>query len=192
MEGSRKTTMRRLGLFGLLTIVALSIIACSTNTPQAIEVDRASIGTYSPEVQLTMQAVIDKQSQGLANAVVSIKRAYNYRGFTYMQSVEGAKLIAVDVRFADYQDGIDLDDIDIIDGGTNENYGSDPDIIFLTDEGDPFPDNKPTQDFGEPIRVMLIYAVRETTVSIKLAYWGKEIWKEPYILQDNGPEMPKH
>ncbi len=184
--------MRRIiALASLLTVIIASL-ACSLTQPQVVQVARKSIGTYSPEVQQTMQAIIQKQSQGLKGAKVSINRAYNYHGFTYMEPVDGAKLIAVDASFSNYAGGFDLDDVDIVDGTTNESYGSNPDIVFLTSEGVPYPNNEPTQEAGAPIRVVLIYAVRESTTAIKLGYWGTEILEVPYNLQDSGPEMPKH
>jgi len=81
--------------------------------------------------------------------------------------------------------------IDIIDGETDENFGSDPDIVFLTGDGEPFPDDQPSQSFGEPIRVLLIDVVRDSTESIKLGYWGKEIVSEPVLLGEDGLILPE-
>ncbi len=181
------------GVF-LLTVICVVVLLWVTSKAgdqvDVIELDSTTVATFSPEMQATVQAAMDGQARGLDGAEVTVYRAYNYRGFSWIEPVKGAKLVAIDVGLAGYSEGIDLDDIDIIDGETDENYGSDPDIVFLTDEGEPFPDNQPSQSFGEPIRVLLIYAVRESTESIKLGYWGSEIVSEPVVLEEDGLALP--
>lgn len=175
----------------ILLVVATVGLGCGSLGLSSDEFDKAAAGTLSPEMQKTVQAVAEEQARGLDDAEVIVHRAYNYHGFSWIEPVEGAKLAAVDVELANYGNGFDLDDIDIIDGETDENYGSDPDIVFLMDDGKPFPDNQPTQDFGEPIRVLLIYAVRESTESIKLSYWGREIVSTSIPLEADGLALPE-
>ena len=184
------------GCGGVFFLALVSVVVLLLATSEAgdklerVEMDSTTAATFSPEVQATIQAVMDSQARGLDGAKVTVHRAYNYQGFSWIEPVEGAKLVAIDVGLADYSVGIDLDDVEIIDGETDENFGSDPDIVFLTDDGEPFSDNQPAQSFGEPIRVLLIYAVRESTGSIKLGYWGKEIMSEPVLLEEDGLTLP--
>jgi hypothetical protein len=159
--------------------------------PGIVEMDLTTAATLPPEMQSTVQTMMDLQEQGLDGADIAVYKAYNYHGFSWMEPIEEAKLAAVDISFANYGDGIDPDDIEIVDGKSDETFGSGPDIVFLTDDGVPFPDNQPTQDFGEPIRVLLIYAVRDSTESIKLRYWGKEIVAEPLLLEEDGLALPE-
>ncbi len=181
--------MRNSSTLVLFVIVAVCL-GCGFLRTADDEFDQMTEGTFPPEIQKTMQAMAERQAQGLDNAEVIVHRAYNYHGFSWIEPVDGAKLAAVDVEFINASVGFDLDDIDIIDGATNENYGSDPDIAFLDDQGELLPDDY-YPDLGEPIRVLLIYAVRDSTESIKLGYWGNEIVSVPVPLEGNGPVLPE-
>ncbi len=175
----------------LVCVVVLLLATSEAGDKERVQMDSTTAATFSPEMQATIQTVMDSQARGLDGAKVTVHRAYNYQGFSWIEPVEGAKLVAIDLGLADYSVGIDLDDVDIIDGQTDENFGSDPDIVFLTDDGEPFSDNQPSQSFGEPIRVLLIYAVRESTDSIKLGYWGEEIVSKPVLLEEDGLALPE-
>lgn len=169
----------------------LLVLIWASSERETVEIDLTTVATFSPEIQATVRAMMDEQARGLDGAEVTLHRAYNYHGCSWMEPVEGAKLAAVDIGFTNYGYGFDLDDVDIIDGDTDENFGSNPDIAYPTARGEPFPDFQPSQHFGEPVRVLLIYAVRESTESIKLGYWGREIVSDPVPLEEDGLVLPE-
>lgn len=82
-------------------------------------------------------------------------------------------------------------DIDIIDGKTNENFGSDPDVAFLDSQGKFLAFDGDRIDPTKPIRLLLVYGVPLTTETIKLGYWGKDLMLNPIPLQPSGPTLPK-
>ena len=111
-----------------------------------------------------------------ANA--KVHRAYDYDGYTWKEATDATRLIAVDVELRNYSQGLDLDDVDILDGESNENYGSSPQIANLTLDGKLAADvNDPSwpDDLG-PLRVLLIYAFPKESKTIKLGYWGHELY----------------
>jgi len=97
------------------------------------------------------------------------------------------------VEFRNYNQGLDLDDVDIIDGQSNDNYGSDPHIANLTLDGKlagDVDDSSWPDDLG-PLRVLLIYAFPKESKTIKLGYWGQELTAEPVPISGDGPSLPK-
>ena len=78
--------------------------------------------------------------------------------------------------------------MDIIDGLSKENYGSDPSLALLDGAG-----KFVTWDFTQipdPARLMLIYAVPNSLKSINLSYWGKELVATPITVESSGPALP--
>lgn len=133
-----------------------------------------------------------EQSQGLIDAKVTVHRAYEYSGYTWIEPIETAKLIAVDVEFRNYNEGLDLDDVDIIDGHSNDNYGSDPHIVNLTFDGKlatDIDDSSWPENLG-PLRVLLIYAFPKESKTIKLGYWGRDLTPQAIPISGNGPSLP--
>ncbi|MCA9027403.1 MAG: hypothetical protein KDA86_19490 [Planctomycetaceae bacterium] len=181
----------------LIVILVASTVGCSdqsTRTDNAVSEIITSDGEpVPPEVAKAMESVSREQSQGLNDAKVTVHRAYEYSGYTWLEPIEIAKLIAVDVEFRDYNQGLDLDDVDIIDGDSNENYGSDPHIASLTLDGTLSPDVDDSSwpdDLG-PLRVLLIYAFPKDSKTIKLGYWGQELTPKPIPISGDGPVLPK-
>ena len=146
---------------------------------------------FSPEDREKFKEVSLVQSQGLKGATCQVQMAYNYPGKTEAEPVDGAKLIGVRVEFRDWKKGFDLDDVDVIDAADNQNYGSDPLIQFLTEQGDFIDDNDPDFDAEGPLRCLLIYAVPKSCQAIKLGYWGDVIAPTAIPLADTGPVRPE-
>ncbi len=146
-----------------------------------------------PEVMQALEDVAREQSQGLADASITVHRAYDYAGPSWLEPIEGAKLIAVDVEFTGYADGFDLDDVDLIHGNTAETYGSDPDMGLLDAEGQMVANQNDDDVWPRrprPLRVLLVYAAPTSLKSLKLGYWGETITPEAVVLQGTGPSLP--
>jgi hypothetical protein len=152
---------------------------------------RADDGTaVPPAVAAALQAVVKEKSVALKNATVSVNRAYNYTGPTTTVPRKSAKRIAVDATFSGCTDRFKIWDVDIIDGKTDDNFGSEPDVAFLNDKGEFLSFEGDDVDFTKPIRLLMIYAVPDSTSSIKLGYWGDEQTKIAIPLEEQGPALP--
>ena len=145
----------------------------------------------SPEVTKALQELSAKQLQALTDATVIAHRAYQYRGYSSLNPIPTAKLIAVDVEFRNYKPSLDLDDIDIVDAKSNNNHGSDPQVVRLTSNGDlaPNPEESAWPENFAPLRVLLIYAVPQECSAINLAYWGKVLLATPQPISGTGPSL---
>jgi len=137
--------------------------------------EETKVDSLPPEIQKHAAEVAERQSQGLKAATTIVHRAFEYRDKSRIQPNDDAKLVAVDVEFRKYDKGFDLDDVDILDGDTNENFGSDPEIKFLNSDGTLSADEPDFDDPTQPIRLLLIYAMPKQAKSIKLEYWSDRI-----------------
>jgi hypothetical protein len=181
----------------LIVFVAAIFAGCSDHyasaSDSALETIASDNAYIPPEIAEALDGVSREQSQGLKVANVIVHRAYEYQGYSWIEPVDVAKLIAVDVEFRDYTRGLDLDDVDIIDGQSNENYGSDPHIVNLTLDGtlaaDIYDSSWP-DDLG-PLRVLLIYAFPKKSNTVKLGYWGQELTPQRIPLSGHGPSLPQ-
>jgi hypothetical protein len=132
-----------------------------------------------PEIQREIEKVARRQSQALADATTIVHRAFHYRQGGSGKLGEGMKLVAVDVEFRDHNRDLDLDDVDVIDGATGENYGSGPDIRLLRPDGTLEQNNAMWESDAPALRMLLIYAIPSHTQSIRLGYWGHSLTPEP-------------
>lgn len=122
------------------------------------------------------------QADALKDAKVSVHRAYLYEGYSWFEPAPDQRLVAVDVEFVNYLRGFDLDDVDVIDADSNENYGSDPYIGELTPAGE--------RAFDAPIRRILVYSIPKSCKAIKLSYWNQLLTPDGVPLADDGPSLP--
>jgi len=153
---------------------------------------KADDGTnVPPNVAAALGKVAAAKSKALASATVKVHHAYQYSGPTELQLITTAKTIAVDAEFAGYTDRFKIWDLDIVEGQTNENFGSDPDVAFLDKQGQFATFDGKKVDFTKPIRLLLIYAVPKTTTSVKLSYWGRDLTPKPIQLDADGMTLPK-
>lgn len=168
-------------------------VTSETDSPIEYRIDTADGEPVPPEIEKELEEISRKQSKGLSGATVIVHRAYEYHGYSWVKPVDVAKLIAVDVEFRNYNQGLDLDDVDIIDGATNENYGSYPHIAHLTPDGELAADEDDLswpEDLG-PLRILLIYAFPKEAKTIKLGYWGAQLTPEAIRIAGNGPSLPQ-
>jgi len=87
------------------------------------------------EARKELKEVARAQSKALSDAKTKVHRAFNFQQDSVYQPNEKQKLVAVDVEFSGYRTDFDLEDVEVIDGKTNENYGSDPEIRLLQSDG---------------------------------------------------------
>ena len=179
-----------LGILVLLVVVAVVVIwvrkRSSRNTTWV-----TSDGQSVPKnVAEALTEVTKVKSAALKNATVQVHRAYLYRGPTGIQVNEKGKLIAVDITVAGAGEYFKIWDLDIIDGATNENFGSDPDVAFLDSQGKLLAFEAAGLDLKKPFRLLLVYGVPVSTKSIKLGYWGQDSTAKDIVLQPDGPMLP--
>ena len=171
--------------YSVLVALLLVVSSCGKSAPS----DRSFFEELEHRDAVTER--VRKESQALVGASVRVHRAYNYTsGQTWIQPEGSKKVVAVDVEFQGAGEGFDLKDVDVIDGLTNESDGTNPKIFLLRPDGSFQSFDWPSELAGQPMRVLLLYPVPESTDSIKLAYWQKEIVSQPVELAPDGPAMP--
>jgi hypothetical protein len=126
------------------------------------------------EFEKHMADTAREQSEALKNAKVVINRVATYSGKHEEPLEPGERLISVDVTFSESK-GLDLDDVEIMDGDSGENFGDFPKIQLLKADGSIEPNESKWANNHKSLRVKLIYAIPEKVKSIKLHYWGADI-----------------
>ena len=122
-----------------------------------------------------MRDVAERQSQALRGATVRVHRAFWFRQLEYKRTSDTEPALAVDVEFRGYSSDLDLDDVDLVDASSGENFGSDPDIKTLRADG--ILDTNAAHDDpqGKPLRVLLVYNLPQKIEQIHLDYWGSRL-----------------
>lgn len=177
----------------VIALLLVGLLGCSSNQNESeivlVDSETGEQEQVPSEMTGRLEEIANQQAKSLEKASVSVKAAYNYKGYSYIEPVSIAKLIAVDVEFSKYGQNFDLDDVDIIDSDTDENYGSDPQIVLLNKEGEILPDDTEWPEAPGPIRVLLIYAFPKDSKSVKLGYWGSVITDKSVKLEEGGPVL---
>lgn len=142
------------------------------------------------EVLDELKKVGEVQSKGLSNATTLIHKAYDYEGYSYFnltpEQKKLYKLVALDVEFKGPSDGLDLDDMEIVDASTNKSFADSPHIELLDVAGNLVKNQADWPKSGMPLRVLLIYVVPKEFKSVKLSYWGNEIVTVPKEISGTG------
>lgn len=73
---------------------------------------------------------------------------------------------------------------------TARNYGSDPHLQRVTDKGEPADWEDPVFAENTPMHMVGLWAVPNSTTSVKLGYWGQTITKAIPIGAQEGPSIP--
>lgn len=152
----------------------------------------ANVNGAERNIEDTLEDVARTQSQGMKDAVATIHRVYVYldeeRVFGEAHPPD-TQLVAVDVEIDMLNGGYDLDDIDIVDAGSNENYGSDPALFGVLPSGE-LADIDDSEVSASPrsIRVLLIYLLPKHVETVRLEYWGETLTRHATITQGRGPE----
>ena len=181
--------MRTVKPLFLLTLIVLGSCGRKAETPDFQM--RTDTGTeVPPEMKRQFAEMARRQAEGLAGATTIVHRAYNYTGHSQIKPIPGGKLVAVDVEFRGYGEGFDPDDVEILDGASATNYGSDPDIAYLTLNGKFKSYEYSETDPDKPLRYLFVYAVPSETASIRLGYWTKIITTNSVALRADGLALP--
>lgn len=144
----------------------------------------------SPELKHLINAMKTKQANGLGAGSVKVNGAWTYTGYSFLDPVQGARLVAVDVTVSGHTPAFDFDDIEIVGGPTLISYGSDPHITLLSPEGKALPDIRQMPAAPNPVRVLLIYGFPLETESFTLYYWGKNLLLKNHGIEPSGWELP--
>jgi len=142
----------------------------------------------------------EQQSTTLKNSRVIATRAYWFGlGFTVYSeegkgfnaySEEGKRLVALYIEYWNHSDGLELDDIEVIDYDTGINYGHSQEVILysqdaiaLYPEGIPIRNESEWPRPPEPLIVLLIYEFPENGSRIMLSYRGENILSNPVSIE---------
>ncbi len=159
----------------------------ATHTAKSGQAQKAG---QNPPLNQIIDAMKKKQAGGLGSGSVKVNKAWTYNGYSVLDAVPGARLVAVDATVTGHTPAFDFDDIEIIDGASRMSYGSDPHITVLTSQGKILTDNKQAPKPGDPIRVLLIYGFPKKTQNFTLYYWGKNLLLKNQTIEANGWELP--
>lgn len=148
-------------------------------------------GTPPSEVVEAVKSELATELPVMEGITTTLHKAYAYQGYSYHDPEAGAKLVGVDVEFGDYGDGLDLDDVELLDGASNEGIGGFPHIELMSQDGQVLQGAADTEwpGAGGPLRVLLIFSVPEATNSVKLAYGGGLLTVEPTSIGNDGPSL---
>lgn len=180
----------------MVACLGAAALACKGRAPEPdagdLQVRHVTPEQLPPEVRGAVEDTMHRQSAAANSASATIHRAYPYEGYSWFEPVAKAKLVAVDVELVGYTADFDLDDIDLIDGVTGENYGSDPQIALLTPEGRLAKDEaREWPPAPKPLRVLLIYAAPRSLQSVRLGYWDQDLTTRAFRIAGTGPSLPK-
>lgn len=180
----------------VLALVGAAVLACKGRAPDQ-DAGELNVRHVTPEqlprdVRGAVEDTMRRQSAAGDEAVATIHRAYPYEGYSWFEPAAEAKLVAVDVEFVGYTADFDLDDVDLVDGVTGENYGSDPQIALLTPEGQLAKDEaREWPPAPKPLRLLLIYAAPRSLQSVRLGYWGRDLTPRAFPIAGKGPSLPR-
>jgi hypothetical protein len=169
--------MRR--LFSLL--ILLLFVGCSNEaaSPQRAPADQESASRLP----------FSEGNAGAAGIRCTVQKAYRYTGTLPFEDRYADHFVAVVVELTGYSDSFDLDDIDLIDAGTNENLGSYPFIRYLRAVGTPYgpADWQSWPKSPGPATLFLLYGRDAIPQRIKLGYWGSDLVDQSVEVAAEGP-----
>ncbi len=127
------------------------------------------------EIASEIEEVSKAQAKGLDEATTIVHRAFHVRSDEGVaRDVQHAR-VGVDVEFIGPGEQFDIEDVDIVDGSTGTNYGSDPYIQLLKPDGRLEQNQAKWELPSKSLRVLLTYVVPVQTTSVQLEYWGHKI-----------------
>lgn len=141
-----------------------------------------------------MQAKAREQAEGLGSGTAEVNGAWDYIGYSYLapdpDAAIEARLVAVDLTLTGHTPQFDLDDIEIVDGGSLLSYGSDPHVTPLTLEGEFLEEGDTVASAPRASRWLLIYAFPKDAPIFHLFYWGQQLTPNPIELAPSGLALP--
>ena len=173
---------------GCVVVLLVVLVGCS-GKPSADKPSAADESKLPANVAEAVREVAARQSQALKGATTIVHRAFPFNQNGVYKPSADEQLLAVDVEFQKYSKGLDLDDVDLIDGETDESYGSNPEIKMLRPDGMLSPNSYDDQAPNKPLRVLLIYCVPKKVASVQLDYWGDRLTEAPIPIVDGKLEV---
>ena len=83
----------------LIALLLVGLLGCNSSQDET-DMTRADPDSGFTEPMLSLEDFTKQQTKALEEMIVSVKAAYNYKGFSYLEPNEAEKLIAVDVEFS--------------------------------------------------------------------------------------------
>lgn len=172
----------------LIALLLVGLLGCNSSQDET-DMTRADPDSGFTEPMLSLEDFTKQQTKALEEMIVSVKAAYNYKGFSYLEPNEAEKLIAVDVEFSNYSKDFDPDEVEIINGDTNEVYGIANTIAPLNEKGEVILEEHILPEAPGPVRLLLVYAFPKDSNSLKLRYGGRVIPDKSVKLKEGGPVL---
>lgn len=169
----------------LIALLLVGLLGCNSSQDET-DMTRADPDSGFTEPMLSLEEFTKQQTKALEEMIVSVKAAYNYKGFSYHEPNEAEKLIAVDVEFSNYSKDFDPDEVEIINGDTNEVYGIANTIAPLNEKGEVILEEHIMPEAPGPVRLLLVYAFPKGSNSLKLRYGGRVIPDKSVKLKEGG------
>lgn len=153
----------------------------------------------SPEEQakvldLMMNRLAERQSQGLGGGRVKVNAAWEYDGYSHLApnpaSEIPARMVAIDLTVEGHTADFDPDDIEIVDGVTYISYASDPHLTFIKGPGEIITAPADIPVAPQPTRMLLIYAFPKASQKFTLYYWGEKLLTQPREFEASGWGLP--
>lgn len=184
---AQSVTQLRTTVIGILLVAGLYLTLFFGWKPIAAQF-RKLTGVARPRPEFHENIPL-QQSRAGRSAKATIHRAYEYSGYSYHDPETALYRLAIDVEISGASRGFDLDDVEIVDGSSSQNFGSFPDIYFLDSDGNLLKESDDSN--AEPVRVLLIYAVPDTVQSVRLRYWGRDLVETPAQVEGSGPSVSR-
>lgn len=190
--GKARTRMkRRYSLGALLAIVALA--GCTKATPSQVAGGGAEQKSASAR-SAADDHVLNIHTDAASGAMMRPLRAYRYE-LQGLPLAAGTMRIAVDVNWhvlPGQSAGIDLKDIEAIDGTTGTSFGHATRMQRLTDDGQPADEHDPVFIGSPQYRYLLIFEVPSGSTSVRLRHDMDVLTARPSPIENGGPlaELP--
>jgi len=118
----------------------------------------------------------------------NVRRAYLYPNGKNLSAGPGKKLVAIDVEFGNFDSGLDLDDVELIDSASGQVLEAGPEIAFLRSDGTFYSWRKATPD-GR-MRTLLIFEVAKRVRAVRIRLWDDILTPSPIPFAPSGPRLP--
>jgi hypothetical protein len=121
-----------------------------------------------------------------------VNKAWVYDRGTLLVASPGYILVAADLSLPEPEDGrFDLDDIDIFDADTGENFGSDPHLERLTYDGAFIAHDDPEVAGQRDYRGVFVWQVPASVKRVNFGYWGEMLYVNPSTLESDDRVLPE-
>ena len=176
-------------ILSLFSLLAFSSVHAEKEITESTKFVSPSQELDEKTLQELAREIGRMQAEAILGAKIGILSAFPYTGKTFIETVDGARIIAVEVVVYEHKENLDFDDFEIVNRDTNESYGSDPDIKYLNKKKEEV-DWSPNYSgrIGRE-HVLLIYAFPENVQNFGLRYWGLDLVTEKMVIQESQSDL---